>query len=222
MESQAAPQIPPPAAYPVRLDAERQPEYNRFLPLVKWLLAFPHYIVLALIGIGAFFAIVIAFFAVLITGRFPRGLFDFVAGTLRWGYRVFAYVYLLTDEYPPFSLGLEPDYPVRVEIDYPETVDALAPARRLAARDPLRIRRLDPGLRCGDRRLHRGVRDPVHPRAAGGNVQADPDPGPVATARPRLQPLDGNRLPAVRLGRVGYSPSTLSTSRFARRPSNSQ
>jgi hypothetical protein len=122
MESQAAPQIPPPAAYPVRLDAERQPEYNRFLPLVKWLLAFPHYIVLALIGIAALFAIVVAFFAVLITGRFPRGLFDFVAGTLRWGYRVFAYVYLLTDQYPPFSLGLEPDYPVRVEIDYPETV----------------------------------------------------------------------------------------------------
>src|SRR5918995_2398611 len=111
---------PPAGAYPVWLDAERQPEYNRFLPLVKWLLAFPHYIVLIFVGIGAFLAIVAAFFAVLFTGRYPRGLFDFVLGTYRWAYRVVAYVYLLTDRYPPFSLEDDPSYPMRVEIDYPE------------------------------------------------------------------------------------------------------
>ena len=122
MEGSAPAAPPPPASvgYPVRLDAERQPTYHRFLPLVKWLLAFPHYLVLAVVGIAAFFAVLFAFFAVLFTGSYPRGLFDFVAGTLRWSYRVVGYVFLLTDRYPPFSLGEEPDYPVRVEIDYPE------------------------------------------------------------------------------------------------------
>jgi Domain of unknown function (DUF4389) len=118
---------PPSGAYPVRFDAQRQDEYHRFLPLVKWLLAFPHYIVLIFVGIGAFLAIVAAWFAVLFTGRYPRGLFDFVVGTYRWGMRVTAYVYLLTDEYPPFSLGEEPGYPVQVEIEYPEHVDRWRP-----------------------------------------------------------------------------------------------
>ncbi len=95
--------------------------------LVKWLLAFPHYIALIFVGIGAFFALIGAFFAVLFTGHWPRGLFDFVAGTLRWGYRVSAYVLLLTDEYPPFSLAEEPDYPVRIRIDYPEHIDNWRP-----------------------------------------------------------------------------------------------
>lgn len=117
----------PAGAYPVRLEAERQEIYHRFLPLVKWLLAFPHYIVLLFVGIGAFFAVIGAFFAILFTGRYPRGLFDFVLGTFRWSYRVTAYVYLLTDRYPPFSLAEEPDYPVSVEIDYPEHVDNWRP-----------------------------------------------------------------------------------------------
>ena len=78
---------------------------NRFLPLVKWLLAIPHYIVLALLAIGAILAIFIAWFAVLFTGRYPRGLFDYVVGVARWGLRVQAYAILLvTDRYPPFSL----------------------------------------------------------------------------------------------------------------------
>jgi hypothetical protein len=111
----------------VRLEAQRQPEYNRFLPLVKWLLAFPHYFVLIFVGIGGLLAIVAAFFAVLFTGRYPRGLFDFVLGTYRWAYRVVAYVYLLTDRYPPFSLEDDPSYPMRVEIDYPERVENWRP-----------------------------------------------------------------------------------------------
>jgi hypothetical protein len=81
-------------------------DLNRFLPLVKWLLAIPHFIVLAVLAIGAFFAIIIAWFAVLFTGRYPRGLFDYVVGVGRWGLRVQAYAFLLvTDRYPLFSLS---------------------------------------------------------------------------------------------------------------------
>ena len=80
-------------------------DLNRWLPLVKWLLAIPHYIVLAFLAIGAILAILIAWFAVLFTGRYPRGLFDYVVGVARWALRVQAYaILLLTDRYPPFSL----------------------------------------------------------------------------------------------------------------------
>ncbi|HWA18666.1 MAG TPA: DUF4389 domain-containing protein [Devosia sp.] len=78
---------------------------NRWLPLVKWLLAIPHYIVLAVLVVIAVFAVIIAWFAILFTGRYPRGLFDYVVGVGRWSLRVSAYAFLLvTDEYPPFSL----------------------------------------------------------------------------------------------------------------------
>ena len=82
------------------------PEVNRWLPLVKWFLAIPHYIVLAFLYIGAFFAVVAAWFAILFTGRYPRGIFEFVEGVIRWHNRVVAYAFLMvTDAYPPFSLG---------------------------------------------------------------------------------------------------------------------
>ena len=85
-------------------DAER--DLNRWLPLVKWLLAIPHYLVLAVLSLGAIVAVVIAWFAILFTGRYPRGLFDFVVGVGRWWLRVQAYAFLLvTDRYPPFSLS---------------------------------------------------------------------------------------------------------------------
>jgi hypothetical protein len=84
-------------------DATR--DLNRWLPLVKWLLAIPHFVVLVLLGIAAFFVVIFAWFAVLFTGRYPRGLFDFVEGVFRWGTRVEGYALLLvTDRYPPFSL----------------------------------------------------------------------------------------------------------------------
>jgi hypothetical protein len=80
-------------------------DLNRWLPLVKWLLAIPHYIVLFFLWIAAFFVVVVAWFAILFTGRFPHGLFDFVVGVARWHARVAAYTTLLvTDRYPPFSL----------------------------------------------------------------------------------------------------------------------
>ena len=85
-------------------DASR--ELNRWLPLIKWLLALPHYIVLCFLGIAAVLCVIIAWFAILLTGRYPRPLFDFVVGVFRWWLRVAAYAVLLTtDRYPPFSLS---------------------------------------------------------------------------------------------------------------------
>jgi hypothetical protein len=85
-------------------DAAR--DLNRWLPLVKWLLAIPHYIVLVFLWITAIVVVIISWFAILFTGRYPRGLFDFVQGVIRWGARVIAYAFaLVTDRYPPFALS---------------------------------------------------------------------------------------------------------------------
>ncbi|MEJ2564153.1 MAG: DUF4389 domain-containing protein [Anaerolineales bacterium] len=85
---------------------EVETELNRWMPLVKWLLAIPHYIVLAFLGVGAVFAAIIAWFAILLTGQYPKSLFDYMVGVVRWGLRVNAYAFLLvTDKYPPFSLS---------------------------------------------------------------------------------------------------------------------
>jgi hypothetical protein len=91
----------------VHLDVEPPDaaELNRWLPLVKWLLALPHYLALCFLALGAVCCVVAAWFAILFTGRYPRGLFDFVVGVFRWGLRVSAYAFLLTtDRYPPFTL----------------------------------------------------------------------------------------------------------------------
>jgi len=81
-------------------------ELNRWLPLVKWFLAIPHYIILCFLGIAAIVCVLIAWFAILFTGRYPRGLFDFVVGVYRWSLRVVSYAFLLTtDLYPPFALN---------------------------------------------------------------------------------------------------------------------
>ena len=85
-------------------DAER--DLNRFLPIVKWFLAIPHYILLFFLSIAAFVCVIIAWFAILFTGRYPRGLFDFLVGVGRWANRVSAYAFtLVTDQYPPFRLS---------------------------------------------------------------------------------------------------------------------
>ena len=91
--------------YPVLLEVEYDENLSRWLIFVKWLLAIPHYFVLAFLLVAAYVAVFIAFFAILFTGRYPRSLFDFVVGTARWTTRVQAYSHwLMTDRYPPFSL----------------------------------------------------------------------------------------------------------------------
>lgn len=85
---------------------EVERDLNRWLPIVKWFLAIPHYVVLVVLTVAALFAVIIAWFAILITGRYPQGLFNFVVGVGRWWLRVQAYAFLLiTDRYPPFSLS---------------------------------------------------------------------------------------------------------------------
>ncbi len=93
-----------PGEYAVTYEVDSPEQLNRWLPLIKWLLAIPHIIVLLFLFIAVFFVYIIAFFAILFTKRFPRGLFDFTVGIHRWNYRVNVYTSLQRDEYPPFSL----------------------------------------------------------------------------------------------------------------------
>ena len=90
----------------LNLDYPDARQLNRWLPLVKWFLAIPHYIVLFFLGIGALVAVIVAWFAIIFTGRYPENLFRYVVGVIRWSNRVTAYAFLLvTDEYPPFQLS---------------------------------------------------------------------------------------------------------------------
>jgi uncharacterized protein DUF4389 len=124
----APPSYPPVAYgggsdYPIDLQID-YPEAGiaRWRPLLHWLLLIPHYIVLLFLALAAYIVIAITFFAILITGGYPQGLFNFLGGVLRWNNRILGYQYWMTEDYPAFSLGEEPEYPVRTRIDQPEKI----------------------------------------------------------------------------------------------------
>ena len=109
------------STYPVSVEGELDPALGRWLWLVKWLLVIPHLIVLLFLWVAFIVLTIVALFAILFTGRYPKGIFDFNVGVLRWTWRVGYYGYsaLATDRYPPFSLSSR-DYPANLEVEYPE------------------------------------------------------------------------------------------------------
>ncbi|MGH3405824.1 MAG: DUF4389 domain-containing protein [Streptosporangiaceae bacterium] len=173
--------------YPVRVEASLAPRLSRWLWLVKWFLAIPHYVILALLWVAFVFLSIAAFFAILVTGRYPRSVFNFNVGVPRWTWRGQYYTYgaLGTDQYPPSSLDEAPGYPAHLEIEYPERLSrglVLVKWWLLAIPRYLIVGLFAGGgwtafaARGGCRAAHRGARPPgPGPIASGLITPAGPD-----------------------------------------------
>lgn len=114
-------------AYPATLEARLDPPLSKWKWLIKWFLLIPHIVVLAFLWVAAVVVALVAWIAILITGRYPRGIFDFIVGVMRWTWRVEYYGYnaLATEKYPPFSLGEDPSYPIQFRVEYPDQLSRL-------------------------------------------------------------------------------------------------
>jgi len=124
-DAMAAP-AQPPSGYPVRFDVEYEEKHSRLLLFFRWILAIPHLLILYALSAVASICIFISFFAILFTKKYPRGLFDFVVNIYRWQANVFSYLFLLRDDYPPFTWDTG-KYPLTWEVDYPAELGRFAP-----------------------------------------------------------------------------------------------
>lgn len=122
----AEPMTAAPSGYPLRFDVQYQEKHSRLLIFFRWLLAIPHLLILYALSAVASICILVAFFAILFTRKYPKGLFDFVVNITRWNANVIAYVFMLRDEYPPFSFDAG-KYPVTFEVDYAAEMQRFAP-----------------------------------------------------------------------------------------------
>ena len=220
-----------PSVYPLRVEGELDGHLSRWLWLVKWVLVIPHVIVLVFLWIAFVVLTVVAFFAILFTGRYPRAIFDFNVGVLRWSWRVGFYSYsaLGTDRYPPFTLADVPDYPARLDVEYPQALSrglVLVKWWLLALPQYLIVGVFAGGAWAGFNAandhggwssgggligllvLHRGRRAAVHRPLPAEHLRLRHGDEPLGVPRRRLRDADDRRLPALPPGhgRPGAGP----------------